>query len=102
MSHLKAFLNALIGKLFSEATINYSDSSTLQPLKENGSKPFSWLLLAVYLEPSTTRHNVVMGHSCRKPLGSAQPHPGSNGTWTANQKATSAAFALDAKHVLAA
>lgn len=34
MSHRKAFLNALIGKLFSEATINYSDSSTLQPLKE--------------------------------------------------------------------
>lgn len=101
MAHLTAFLNALIGKLFSEATINYSDSSTLQPLKETVQ---SLSLPPACCVPGALYHrrSVVMGHSCRRPLGSAQPHPGSEGMWTANQKATSAGFALDAKHVLAA
>lgn len=34
ISHLAAFLNDLIGKLFSKAIVNYSISSILQPLKE--------------------------------------------------------------------
>ena len=33
-SHFTGLLNDLIGKLFSKATINYSVSSILQPLKE--------------------------------------------------------------------
>ena len=33
-SHFTGLLNDLIGKLFSKATINYSISSILQPLKE--------------------------------------------------------------------
>lgn len=34
VSHLTAFLNCLVGKLFRKATINYSISSVLQLLKE--------------------------------------------------------------------
>lgn len=68
ISHLAAFLNDSIGKLFSKATVNYSISSISQPLRE-AVQSLSWLLLAVFPEPSPATHNLTVGHKGREAWG---------------------------------
>jgi hypothetical protein len=50
-SHPTAFVNDLIGKLFSKAVVNYSISSILQPLKETVQSPGACLHLEDQPQP---------------------------------------------------